>query len=192
MEAFFDHGGALILALLESLAIALNVPADTFTSRCTNAASTIRVNHFPPAPEARLDNGKTSRIWPHYDFGIVSFVFPDKVGGLEYEDRANPGIFIPLDYVRRGELLFLVSETMQRWTNDRLKACLHRVTKPKQAEIADGTVPERTSIVYFCKADRHVDVGPLESFVTNDHPARYPQMTALEYQAIRNAAHYPS
>ena len=190
MEAFFAKCSDLMLELLESLATALNVPADTFRSRCSNAASTVRVNHFPPIALAKLDDGKTARIWPHYDFGIVSFVFPDVVGGLEYEDRATGG-FRPVDFVKRNELLFLTAETLQRWTNGAVPACLHRVSKPRPREICDGVVPERTSIVFFCKADRHQDVGPLAPFATEERPARYENMTALEYQARRNAAHYP-
>lgn len=130
-----------------------------------------------------------SRIWPHNDFGIISLVFPDRTGGLEYEDREQPGTFIPMPYNGDDEVVVIVSETFQRWTNGSVRAGLHRVTKPR--EMTGDMVPERWSLVYFNKADRNVNVGPLEQFVSAETKPLYEDLTALEYQAMRNAVHYP-
>ncbi len=54
-----------------------------------------------------------------------------------------------------------------------------------------GIVPERWSLVYFNKADRHVNVGPLKEFVSPEMEPVYEDLTALEYQSMRNAVHYP-
>ncbi|KAJ5771916.1 Oxoglutarate/iron-dependent dioxygenase [Penicillium odoratum] len=188
MDEFFFSCGDLTLALLESMASALNLDPKVFTSRCTNEASTIRINHFPPIDRATLDEGKISRIWPHKDFGIISLVFPDVTPGLEYEDRSNPGTFIPMPYGSDEEVVVIVSETMQRWTNGQIGGGLHRVTRPRKCE--GDTVPERWSLVYFNKADRDVNVGPLDEFLGDKKPI-YEDLTALEYQTLRNAAHYP-
>ncbi|KAJ5798352.1 Oxoglutarate/iron-dependent dioxygenase [Penicillium pulvis] len=188
MDEFFFSCGDLTLVLLESMATALNLDPKVFTSRCTNEASTIRINHFPPIERATLDEGKISRIWPHKDFGIISLVFPDVTPGLEYEDRSNPGTFIPMPYGSDEEVVVIVSETMQRWTNNQIPGGLHRVTRPRDCE--GETVPERWSLVYFNKADRDVNVGPLDEFLGDKKPV-YEDLTALEYQTLRNAAHYP-
>ncbi|RHZ50795.1 uncharacterized protein CDV56_105127 [Aspergillus thermomutatus] len=189
MDRFFFSCGDLTLELLEVMAQALNLDAKIFTSRCTNEASTIRINHFPPIERSKLDEGKINRIWPHKDFGIISLVFPDVTPGLEYEDRSNPGTFIPMPYGSDDEVVVIVSETMQRWTNGEVRAGLHRVSRPRDCD--DEIVPERWSLVYFNKADRHVNVGPLAEFLTGDKKPIYEDLTALEYQTLRNAAHYP-
>ena len=189
MDRFFYDCGQLCVDLLEVLAKHLQVDPKLFSSRCTNEASTIRINHFPPVSRQTLESGQVSRIWPHNDFGTISLVFPDRTGGLEYEDRQNPGTFIPMPYNGDDEVVVIISETFQRWTNGLVRAGLHRVTKPVDME--GDTVPERWSLVYFCKADRHVNVGPLKEFGNTDLEPMYEDLTALEYQSMRNAVHYP-
>jgi len=189
MDQFFFDCGQLCIDLLEVLATQMNLDPTLFSQKCTNEASTIRINHFPPVDRETLESGQVSRIWPHNDFGIISLVFPDRTGGLEYEDRENPGTFIPVPYNGDNEVVVIVSETFQRWTNGLVRAGLHRVTKPR--DMVGDVVPERWSLVYFCKADRHVNVGPLKEFVGAEKRPLYEDLTALEYQAMRNAVHYP-
>ena len=189
MDRFFFSCGDLTLLLLRLIAQEMKLEADIFTSRCTNEASTIRVNHFPPVERAVLDRGDTSRIWPHNDFGIISLVFPDKTPGLEYEDRSKPGTFLPMPYESDQEVVVIVGETLQRWTNGGIRAGLHRVNRPLNME--GEMVPERWSLVYFNKADRHVKVGPLKLFISEEIKPAYEDLSALDYQGLRNAAHYP-
>ncbi|KAK4141744.1 uncharacterized protein C8A04DRAFT_38901 [Dichotomopilus funicola] len=190
MENFFLSCGDLTLVLLDLIAQEMQLDRHIFTSRCTNEASTIRINHFPVVDRAILDRGDVSRIWPHNDFGIISLVFPDETPGLEYEDRENPGTFIPMPYESEEEVVVIIGETLQRWTNGRIRAGLHRVNRPLDMEGND--VPERWSLVYFNKADRHVSVGPLEELLADGSQPVYEHLTALEYQGLRNATHYPS
>jgi isopenicillin N synthase-like dioxygenase len=189
MERFFYSCGALTLVLLELIAQEMQLDSKIFTSRCTNEASTIRINHFPPVERAILDRGDVSRIWPHNDFGIISLVFPDVTPGLEYEDRSNPGTFIPVPYESDEEVVVIIGETLQRWTNGQVRAGLHRVNRP--LDMQGDIVPERWSLVYFNKADRQVQVGPLQEFITEEKKPMYEELSALEYQGLRNATHYP-
>jgi isopenicillin N synthase-like dioxygenase len=41
-----------------------------------------------------LDDPRVSRICPHSDFGSVTLLFQDEIGGLEVEDPKNKGTFI--------------------------------------------------------------------------------------------------
>lgn len=120
---------------------------------------------------------------------LSALVFPGEVGGLEYEDIQNPGTFLPVGYWSPSDIVLITAGTLQRWTNNTVRAGLHQVTKPSRHEIKGRTVPERTSLVYFCKADRHTSVEPLPHFV-HDKP-EYEEMTALQFQKERNRAHYP-
>jgi len=194
MERLYEECSVLSTRLLECLAMACGVDRDTFTSRCTNTASVLRSNNYPPVATELLDTGAIGRAWPHCDFGIISLVFPGAISGLEYALRSGPktGCFEPVGFSSSSDIVLQVAETLQRWSNDTLTACLHRVQKPRADELMEGGMaPERTSMVFFCKADREARVGPLSVFVGKGEQARYPDLTALEYQEERNSAHYP-
>ncbi|RHZ61119.1 hypothetical protein CDV55_106921 [Aspergillus turcosus] len=61
MERFFLRG-ALTVALLEVMAQTLNLDPKLFTSQCTNEASTIHINRFPPIQRTELDEGQDQHI----------------------------------------------------------------------------------------------------------------------------------
>lgn len=151
----------------------------------------MRINHFPPVDASLFESGDVCRIWPHFDFGTITLVFRDPgVSGLEIENRAKPGTFVPVPCGAQDELLVNIGETFQRWSNGVFPAGLHRVNKPYQeSEIVDGLVPERYSIAFFCKADRDASVGPFPEFL-KIKPREYENMTALQYQETRNKATY--
>ena len=193
MERFYDRCSGKSLQILELLATALGMPPESFAEKCCkNEHSTMRINHFPPVNVKELDTGNTCRIWPHFDFGVISLVFRDRVGGLEIEDRTRPGTFFPIGCDSEAEMVVNIGETYQRWSNNVFAAGLHRVTKPVTVAELDGEmIPDRISIAFFCKADREVSVGPILRFVTPQHPAEYDDITALQYQEQRNQATYP-
>ena len=90
------------------------------------------------------------------------------------EDLRDASTFSRVDCSSLTEAIIDVSETLQRWTNGTLPAGLHRVNLPKSLENSDcGTLPERYSIAYFCKADRSTSVGPLKHFVSARHDPVY-------------------
>lgn len=102
------------------------------------------------------------------------------------EDRTRPGSFVPVTPTPEGkkkEMVFNISNTFQRWTNDVIRAGLHQVIAPPAWKAsADGVLPERHSCLFFFKASREVSVGHLPDFVTGSNPAQYDEVTALEYQ----------
>ena len=67
-----------------------------------------------------------------------------------------------------------------------VRAGIHQVTPPPEMlDLEDGIVPERYSNVFFLKADRNAMMGPLPEFVSVENPAKYDNMTALEFQKHR-------
>lgn len=51
-------------------------------------------------------------------------------------------------------------------------------------------VPSRMSMAYLFKAERSMSVGPLPKFVSSTEPAKYPDITALEFQRWKNSIVY--
>ncbi|MCJ1281401.1 hypothetical protein MMC26_000720 [Xylographa opegraphella] len=168
IEAAFEALEAVSAHIMKALEVAFGLPKGAFLDKMTHTAnaSEMRLNHYPAIDIEEIRAGGVSRIWPHFDLGVITLLFQDRVGGLEFEDRKNRGTFTRLECCGSSEMVVNVSETLQRWTNDVLAAGLHRVNIPRQMEDKETAVlPERYSIAYFCKADRDASVGPLQQFV---------------------------
>jgi isopenicillin N synthase-like dioxygenase len=178
--------------ILSAMELGLGLPAGAFTNMCTHEAnaSEFRLMHYPPIDLAEMRKGQ-NRISPHFDLGVITLLFQDNVGGLEMEDRTRPGEFVPVSPGAPADMVVNISETLQRWTNDVIRAGMHRVTLPPQLKEAEaGTIPERYSITYFCKADRNVSLAPLPQFVSKERAPAYDDVTALEYHQRRLLAAY--
>ena len=191
MESWYIECDKISLEIIGAIEQGLNLCRGAIAKHCTGGATELRLNHFPAIHIDKLRDGCTIRISPHTDFGIITLLFQDSVGGLEIEDRHNKGgAFLE---VSPGplEMIVNVSDTLQRWTNDKLQAGVHRVTVPGSMKDQEGVIlPERFTMAYFFKAERHVSVGPLPELIDKDNPPKYENMTALEYQRIKNGTLY--
>ncbi|KAK4150309.1 2OG-Fe(II) oxygenase-like protein [Chaetomidium leptoderma] len=193
MEEFYFEMEQATAELLGWLEEGLDVSQGTFNNLVTHEknASELRLNHYPPVPASLLRGGQVSRIWPHFDLGVITLLFTSGVGGLEVEDRKAPGpqTFIPVEAETQDELIVNISETLQRWTDDKLPAGLHRVSVPKELEEniktdVNAEIPRRYSIAYLSKADREASVGTIPSFQVGEK-AHYQEITAAEYHRLR-------
>lgn len=186
MESCYSYFQDISLQIMAAMELGLSLDKGTLVDRCIPAASEIRLNHYPPTDLHVLSDGKTKRTWPHTDFGIITLLFQDTVGGLEMEDRARPRTFIPVtpgDPNAPTEMVVNISNTFQRWTNDRIRAGLHQVNVPPSMKgKEEGVCPARYSSIFFFKAHRDTSVGPLPAFTNSSNPARYEDITALQYQ----------
>ena len=195
MEDLFETFEKVAAQILDALEIALAVPRGTFNRLITHDAnaSELRLNHYPAIDIAELKRGRISRIWPHFDLGVITLLFQDRTtSGLEFQDRKHPDKFIRVESDDPREMIVNVSETLQRWTNGKLPAGLHRVGLPPELDDGreEGVLGERFSVPYFCKADRAATVGCLEPFVEPGVKAAYEDMTAIEYHQRRLLSAY--
>lgn len=191
MEDYYERYREVTLYLLEAFELGLRLRPKSLTSKITHKASEVRLNHYPDIDVNGLRGGNISRIWPHTDLGVMTCLFQDGSGGLEMEDREKSDSFIPITSDDPSEMILNISETFQRWTNDQLKAGVHRVTIPPQFKDLDyGVIPSRYSSACFVKADRDALVGPLEEFLDEKDPAMYDSITALEFHHQRVASAY--
>lgn len=198
MESFYFEMEKVTASILSCLEEGLGSPPGTFNRLITHEknASELRLNHYPPIPASLLHGGQVSRIWPHFDLGVITLLFTSSVGGLEVEDRTSSGTqnFIPVEPETEAELIVNISETLQRWTDDQLHAGLHRVSIPRSLEEKvkydiDVEIPRRYSIAFLCKADRQAPVGTIPYFQTGAVP-RYTNVSASEYHRLRLLAAY--
>ena len=193
MEEAFVKMEQTSTSIMEALEAAFDLPSGAFLNRITHEgnASEMRLNHYPAIDINEIKRGGVSRIWPHFDLGVITLLFQDGIGGLEFENRDKSNTFNRVECETQAEMVVNVSETLQRWTNDALPAGLHRVNVPQCLEDKDvGTLPERYSIAYFCKADRAASVGPLRQFIQEGSEPKYQEMSGIEYHQQRLQSAY--
>ncbi len=149
-------------------ATVLDVPRDYFHSRITGENVTLRLLHYPPM--SARESGQLG-AGAHTDYGLLTFLFQDQVGGLEVLGRQSD-TWIPVA-PRTGEIVVNTGDLMERWTNGRFRSTCHRV-RPRAGN------RDRYSLALFLDPDDAVEVSCLPSCVSAQNPARYRSTTAGE------------
>jgi isopenicillin N synthase-like dioxygenase len=155
--------------LLSLIAQGLSLPPDFFTSRHSGENVTLRFLHYP----AHLDPRSQTQLGAgaHTDYGSITLLFQDDVGGLEVRDSNDQWQFAaPL----ADAVVINTGDLMERWTNGRFRSTLHRV-RPITGH------RDRYSIAVFIDPDSAVVVDSIPSCVTADNPARYPPIAAGDH-----------
>ncbi|KAH7027598.1 putative gibberellin 20-oxidase [Microdochium trichocladiopsis] len=182
MEKYFIAAQKTCMTILAAIEVGLGIPEGSIQEMCKPDASELRMLYYPEVSIETLRSGKIKRAWPHTDFGIITLLFQDSLGGLELEDRRQDFAFVPVITERRNEMVVNLSDTFGRWSNGQMPPGVHQVNLPPSLlDKTEGVVPERYSSVFFFKAHRGANVGPLAPFVSEKTPAKYPEMTALEF-----------
>lgn len=147
-------------AVLEAIAIALQLPPDFFTIRHSQQAHTLRLLHYPPQSEGAIGAAA------HTDYGSITLLFQDSVAGLEVQTRAGGWLNVP---PLENAVLVNLGDLMQRWTNDEYQSTPHRVR---------SIAHERYSIAFFCDPNPDVEIACLSG---SNRPARYAPISAAAY-----------
>jgi isopenicillin N synthase-like dioxygenase len=195
METFFLDCSNLVHQILRAMATSLSLPSEDQLSK-THARSLfqLRLLHYPPISAPILRNGEKSRIGAHSDFGNLTLLFQDSVGGLEVEDPSSPGSFRPATPVP-GTVLVNIGDLMERWSNSRWRSTVHRVVAPpidenRSTEIGEEILKARYSIPFFAAADPDTVIEALPGCWDEERPKKFEQTTAWEYVQMRMAASY--
>lgn len=189
MENIYRRLDEVCVTLMKALEVAWGIKDGSLVARCLPSSTDLRLSHYPEIPIEEIQSGRSIRIAPHTDFGPITLLFQDSTGGLEIEDRTNPEpkTFDPLPPSDTTEMIVNVGDTLTRWTNGKIPGGVHQVTTPDTLKGKSSLIlPARLSMAHLFKADRNTSVGPLPKFVTPTEPAKYPDITAFEYQTERN------
>ena len=143
-NAILDYYHALEKLALELTKVffaASETNFDRFAPHFRRPSIGLRMLHYPPqltpVPEGVFGSA------PHCDYGFITILSQDDVGGLEMKTPQGEWISAPAMSTSNGQSAFLVNlgDTASKWTNDGLRATPHRVI--------NRSGRDRYSIVFF-------------------------------------------
>jgi isopenicillin N synthase-like dioxygenase len=180
VSQFYQTSMAEALLLLQAFALALDLPEDFFQLR-HGRNTVLRLLHYPPFDQPAAE--QQLRAGEHTDYGSITLLFQDAVGGLEICTRQGEWIAVP---DLPGSILVNMGDAMQRWTNDRLRSTPHRVVNP----VGELAKRSRYSAALFCDPNPDVEIACLETCQTPDAPPLYPTVRFDDYLQQKFAATY--
>lgn len=165
-------------SILSVIARTLSLPPTYFKNFSTDAVAVLRLLHYPPqAPDA---DPNERGIGAHTDFGTLTLLLQDEIGGLQVFDKAtNAWIDVA---PTPGAFVVNLGNVMMRWSNDRYTSNLHRVI--------NKSAKDRYSIPFFYSGNPDFEIDCLpgcEDLVTPVVEAGQPTVAAkrCKYQPVR-------
>ncbi|WP_317930022.1 isopenicillin N synthase family dioxygenase [Halioxenophilus sp. WMMB6] len=170
MQAFFADAFAAAKRLQVVIAEQLGVAGDYFTRRHCGECTSLRLLYYPHDLQHQLQAGQLG-AGAHCDYGFITLLFQDEIGGLQVQNRQGAWLNIP---PQAGSVVINSGDLLERWSNGRYRSTPHRV----EAKLGQQA---RQSIALFVDPDSSTLVAPLPTCTGPDNPARYPPITAAEH-----------
>jgi len=168
VETYYAQVSSFGFQLLRGFAAALDLPPDTFQAFYANRPLvSMRLIHYPPV--GQLGEGEFGAA-THTDYGIITILAQDDVGGLELATRQGEWLSAP---VVPGAFIINIGDLMAIWTNDRFKSMPHRVVNRSQRH--------RFSIPIFYNPNYDTEVMCLPSCQSAENPPRHPPQVLGDY-----------
>ena len=163
-KALESHWDLMILLgrrITEGLAMSLGFDKKKFARFMCKSHSFMRISNYPPYGKDQEEN-MGDGIGAHIDYGFLTILLQDNIGGLEVKNADNEWVSAPMI---PGTFLINIGHMIQRWTNDYYKATIHRVIPPKHET--------RCSLPFFFEPNFDAIVVPLDTFCSKNNPPRY-------------------
>jgi isopenicillin N synthase-like dioxygenase len=170
-DAYFNETMVLGKRLLRLFAVSLDMPDDYFLAFCKKPMVQTRLFHYPPAPIAEEP---AFGVAPHTDYGMITLLTQDPIGGLELQTRDGEWVgapFIP------GTFVINLGDMFKVWTNDIYVSNPHRVV--------NRTGKERYSIPTFFNLDYETPVACLPSCQSAGNLPKYAPIKSGDYLVSR-------
>jgi isopenicillin N synthase-like dioxygenase len=172
MLDYFNRVWRLGRELHRGFALDLGLEADFFETRLDRPIATLRLLHYPPV-EGPLPDGQLG-AGVHTDYGNVTLLATDSVGGLMVQDRSGRWLDAP---VRSDAFICNIGDCLMRWSNDVYVSTPHKVVSPKGLD--------RYSVAFFLDPNPDAVVECLPTCVDAARPARYAPITGAEFLRSR-------
>ncbi|XP_076029466.1 uncharacterized protein LOC143018175 [Oratosquilla oratoria] len=153
LNTLSDTCKQFVYTLLKCLSLSLGLDAGFFRKYHNfygENETSLRVLHYPSVSQ----DENVTRLGAHTDFGTLTLVFQDDVGGLQVKNREGEWVDArPIP----GTILVNIGDLLQRWTGDKWMATLHRVTLSR----VEMREKRRLSMAFFVTPDVNVLFEPV-------------------------------
>ena len=168
-EAYIEAVLAMARRLLPVIAVALELPAETFDAGFTDPNAQLRCNHYPPTPDGE-EGGM--RIGGHTDSSFMTLLpqRADQPKGLELQ-RAD-GSWVSPEPIG-GSFLVNVGKILKLWSNGAARPTPHRVV---------DIVADRISLPLFLHPNWDCLLSPITTAAgATDAEPLFPSMSVGEF-----------
>ncbi|WP_252109675.1 MULTISPECIES: 2-oxoglutarate and iron-dependent oxygenase domain-containing protein [unclassified Halomonas] len=180
-QAVFERYYAEMLALghrlMGAIALSLGLAEDYFAPRQRRPVAIQRLLHYPC--QAGTIEEEEIGIGAHTDYGLLTILAQDAVGGLQIRHRDGGWISAP---PIEGAFVINIGDIVQTLTNDRYVSTLHRVVNTSGRQ--------RYSLPFFFDLDYDAVVEVLPSCTSESAPPRYAPYSSGAHKFSRYAASY--
>ncbi len=120
--AYFEQAHDVAYQLMRGFALGLNLPENFFLRSCERPISRGSFVYYPPQ---NTDSSTVQfGVGPHTDFGVLTVLCQDHVGGLQVQDVNGDWVKAP---PIEDTLIVNVGDLLSRWTDGAYKSTPHRV-----------------------------------------------------------------
>jgi isopenicillin N synthase-like dioxygenase len=172
MLDYFDRMWRLGRDLHRAFAFDLGFEPSFFEDKFRKPMAILRLLHYPPLD--RPPDADQLGAGVHTDYGNVTLLATDTVGGLMVRDRAGRWLDAP---VIPNAFVCNIGDCLMRWTNDIYVSTPHKVVSPRNTD--------RYSVAFFLDPDPDALVACLPTCAGPERPAKYPPVTGADFLRSR-------
>ena len=118
----FEAASACAEDLLRGFALGAGLDAEHFIRLRDRPLSRGSLQYYPPQPDDAAED--QFGVAPHTDFGVLTVLCQDEIGGLEIQRRNGSWAAMP---PIPGTLVVNIGDLLERWSNRRYRSTVHRV-----------------------------------------------------------------
>ena len=158
-------------ALLQAIALFLELDENYFSEYIEKGNSILRCIHYPPIT---IEPKSAIRAEQHEDINLITLLVGASADGLQVLTKQGEWIGVTS---LPEQIVVNVGDMLQRLTNNRLKSTTHRVVNPPR----ELWHTSRFSMPFFLHPRSEMSLACLESCIDMDHPKLYDDIRAGDY-----------
>ncbi len=122
VHPYFEAASACAEDLLRGFALGAGLDPEHFIRLRDRPVSRGSLQYYPPPPDGAAED--QFGVAPHTDFGVLTVLCQDEVGGLQIRRRNGEWAAMP---PVPGTLVVNIGDLLERWSNRRYRSTVHRV-----------------------------------------------------------------
>ena len=119
---YFEAASACAEDLLRGFALGAGLDAEHFVRLRDRPVSRGSLQYYPPQPDGAEED--QFGVAPHTDFGVLTVLCQDEIGGLQIQRRDGEWVAMP---PIPGTFVVNIGDLLHRWSNRRYRSTVHRV-----------------------------------------------------------------